>query len=373
MEKTLPKITVTVGNNPFEMRNAKAAFVEKCEKLYPDCTNEYFDGAGEITFSEFVQKIATPSMFGDVKILFFNHAESKNVLANKQHLDTFERIMRLCEEEVFVFVEINADGDEKTGKNLLSTGELMEKLRGFSQKIGGVFSEHWAIKEYDIPKWIISKVREYYDRQISEENAELLVKLSGADLGVLDGELRKMDAALASKKEITESDIYELTGNNRQVSAQEIAQFIGMRKWNVEAAAAFDDFSDKDSQFAIPFLSELYRKFWILLKIRLFADENRDKANAYFKVYDYKAKNQAAFEIARACGILKESQRTAVFPMLIKPKLIEQASYYTKNEIFEIIKKLAQYDRDIKNGEIKSDSHKETIKEMCREIVRIGK
>jgi len=129
----------------------------------------------------------------------------------------------------------------------------------------------------------------------------------------------------------------------------------------------------KDNQFAIPFLSELYRKFWVLLKIRLYADENREKANTYFKVYDNKAKNQAAFEIAVACQILKESQKTALFPMVIKPKLLEQASFYSKKDIFEVIKMIAQFDRDIKNGEIKSDEHKETIKEMCRKIVRMGK
>jgi DNA polymerase III delta subunit len=355
------------------MRNAKSSFVEKTEKLYPNSTSEFFDGTGEISFGEFIQKIATPSMFGDTKILFLNHAESKNVLAPKQHYEAFEKIMSLCVEEVFVFVELNSDESDKTPKDCLSIGELMENLRGLTKKHSGSFSEFWAMKEYDIPEWIVQKVREYYDRQISKANAELLVKLSGADLGVLDGELRKMDAALPSKKEIGENDIYELTGNNRQVSMQEITHFIGLRKWNNEAAETFDNLTGKDNQFVIPFLSELYRKFWILLKIRLFADENREKANTYFKVYDYKAKNQAAFEIAVACGILKESQKTAVFPIVIKPKLLEQASSYSKNDIFQIIKMIAQYDRDIKNGEIKSDLHKESIKEMCRQIVRIGK
>jgi len=373
LSKSLPKITVIAGNNQFEMRNVKGAFVEKCEKLFPNSTSEYFDGTGEITFGEFIQKIASPSMFGDTKILFLNHAENKNVLANKHHYETFEKTMLLCAEEVFVFAELNVEAAEKTPKGCLSSSELMESLKGLTKKHSGSFAEFWTMKDYEIPKWIIGKVREYYDRYISEENAELLVKLSGADLGVLDGELRKFDATLPQKKEITEDDIYELTGNNKQVSTQEIAQFIGLRKWNDEAVEAFDDLAGKDGGFAIPFLSELYRKFWVLLKIRLFADENREKANAYFKMHDYKAKNQAAFDIAVACGILKEAQQKSVFPQVIKPKLLEQASFYTKKDLFEIIKMLAQYDREIKNGEIKSDVHKETIKEMCRQIVRTGK
>ena len=372
MDASLPKITVIVGNNPFEMRSAKASFIEKTQKLYPNNTSEFFDGSGEVSFWEFIQKIITHSMFGDTKFLFINHAENKNVLADKRHYEAFEKMMQVCVDEVFIFVELDTDDGEKTSKNYFSALELSQNLKELSQKTGGSFSLFSAIKEYEIPKWITGKVREYYDRHISEENAELLVNLSGADLGVLDGELRKIDAALSPKKEITQNDIYELTGNNRQITAQEIAQFIGLRKWNDEAAAAFDNFSGKDSQFAIPFLSELYRKFWILLKIRLFAEENRSKVNVYFDKRDRETKNAVAFEIGVACEILKETQKNAVFPMIIKPQLIEQARNYSKEQFYEIIKKIAQYDRDIKNGEIKSDSQKEAVKDLCRRIVRTG-
>ncbi|MCL1947122.1 MAG: hypothetical protein FWF51_08250 [Chitinivibrionia bacterium] len=369
MDASLPKITVISGNNPFEMRNAKGAFIEKAEKLYPNNTSEFFDGSGEISFWEFIQKISMHSMFGDIKFLFINHAESKEVLADKQHYDAFEKTLQVCIDEVFIFVEVDTDDGEKTSKNYFSAAELSQNLKELSQKIGGSFTQFSAIREYEIPKWIVGKVREYYDRYISEKAAELLVNLSGADLGVLDGELRKIDAALSPKKEITEADIYELTGNNRQITAQEIAQFIGLRKWNNEASAAFDNFAEKDGQFAIPFLSELYRRFWILLKIRLFAEENRAKVNTYFdKKIDRETKNAVVFEIGVACGVLKETQKNAVFPMMIKPQLIEQARNYSKEQFYEIIKIIAQYDRDIKNGEIKLDFQKEAIKDLCRKI-----
>ena len=374
MTQDFPKITVIVGNNQFEMRNAKAAFVEKIEKLYPNSTSEFFDGAGDISFGQFIQKIATPSMFGDMKFLFINHAENKNAMLLKSNFDAFEKMLQVCADEVFVFVELNEDTEEKPTKDYLSIKELSEKLKQTAQKIGGNFSAFKAMREYEIPKWIVAKVREYYDRWISEDNAALLVKYCGADLGVLDGELRKIDMALPHKKEITQHDICEFTGNNRQISAQEIAQYVGLRKWNNEALSVFDNYAGKTDGFAVQFLSELFRHFWKLLKIRLFAEENRSKANTCFdKSIDRETRNAVIFEIGVACGIMKETQKNAVFPMIVKPQLIEQAKNYSKTQIYGIIETISEYDRKIKTGEIKPDTHKETIKEMCRKIVRIGK
>ena len=374
MSAEIPKITVVAGENQFEMRNAKAKFVERIEKLFPEHTAEYFDGTGEISFGEFVGKIQTPSMFGEAKILFFNHAENKNNIAKKTNLELFENAMKFCVKNLFVFVEINDSADEKVAKTSFSAKELALKMRETVNKFGGEFFEFKAMREYEIPKWIVGKTKEYFGRTISEQNAELLVKFSGADLGVLDGELRKIDAALPPKKEITESDICDLTGNNKQISSYEIVDFAGLRKWDSTAVSAFDSFAGRDNSFAVPFLSDLYRKFWVLLKIRTFADENKAKANLYFKSSDYATKNSTAFEIGVACGIMKPTQEKAVFPMLIKPKIIEQASFYAKNDIFNAINLIAQLDRDIKNGEIKSaDNFRSEVKELCRKIVRLGK
>jgi DNA polymerase III delta subunit len=373
MSSSFPKITITAGDNQFEIRIAKNKFVETVNNLFPNHTDEYFDATEETEFKEFIQKIMTPSMFGDIKVLFINHAENKNVLAAKRNLEAFESAMNLCADEVFVFVEINENSNEKTPKDCLSPKDLSNELKRIAQNIGGNFTEFKAIKEYEIPKWIKTKVSEYYNRQISEDCAALLVKFSGADLGILDGELRKIDAALPAKKEISQDDILELTGNNRLTSAEEIAHFLGLRKWDMEAMNSFENYSSKENLFAVPFLSELFRHFWILLKIRLFADENRSKANVFFRSNSNYDKNTAAFEIVNACGILKETQKNAIFPMVIKPKLIEQASLYNKNDLFEIINMITQHDRDIKNGVIKSDSHKTTIMELCRKIVRTGK
>lgn len=371
----ISKITVISGDNQFELRNAKAKFLERAEKFFPNHSAEYFDGTGEISFGEFISKIQTPSMFGDERFLFINHAENKNNLAGKDNLTAFEKIMDLCVENIFVFIEIDETNNEKLSKNSFSSKELSAKMKEFVKKFNGDFFEFKAMPDYKIPEWIAAKVQEYFGRTISEKSAELLVRFSGADLGVLDGELRKIDAALPQKKEITQVDILELTGNNKQISSSEIINFIGLRKWDNTAVAAFDSFAGKDNSFVIPFLSELYKKFAVLLKIRLYADENRQKANLYFnKSIDYKTKNSIAFEICVACQILKPTQEKAVFPMIIKPQIIEQASFYKKEELFDTINLIAQYDREIKNGIMKSeDNFRTSIKELCRKIVRLGK
>lgn len=371
----IQKITVIAGNNQFELRNAKNKFIERAEKLYPNHITEHFDGIQEISFGEFISKIQTPSMFGDVRFFFINHAENKNNLAGKSNFEAFDKIINLSIENTFIFIEINESLDEKMTKNAFSTRELISKMRTITEKFRGDFLEFKAMREYEIPKWIVEKTKEYFDRIITLQNAELLVKLSGADLGVLDGELRKIDAALPQEKEITQEDILELTGNNKQISSDEIINFIGLRKWDNTAVAAFESFAGKNNSFAIPFLSELYRKFWLLLKIRSFADENKAKANEYFgKSNNYQIKNSVAFEICVACGILKPTQEKSIFPVIIKPKIIEQASFYKKEDIFNAINLIAKCDREIKNGIIKSDdNYRNTIKELCRKIVRLGK
>jgi DNA polymerase III delta subunit len=373
MADDIVKITVVAGGNQFEMRNAKAAFVEKSEKLYPNHSCVYFDDGKEISFAEFAQEIIAVSMFGEAKFLFINHAESKNTLLLKSNFEIFEKNMQLCADNIFIFIELDEDSDEKAAKNCFSIDELSEKLKQTTQKFGGSFSRYETIKEYEIPKWITKKAYELFNREISEQNAESLVKYCGADLGILDGELRKIDSALPAKKEISLDDIKELAGDNRQISAQEAVTFIGLRKWDKEALAAFESYAEKNSGFAVAFLSELFRKFWTLLKIRLYCEENSAKANSYFKSYDRETKNQIAFEIGVAAGILSPSQRKAVFPILIKPQLIEQAKNYTKPQFYEIIETITRYDREIKNGEIKPDFQKEAIKDLCREIVRTGK
>ena len=378
----IPKITIISGDNQFELRNAKSKFVERAEKLFPNHIAEYFDGTGEITFGEFISKIQTPSMFGDARFLFINHAENKNNLAGKSNFEAFENVMNLCVDNIFIFIEIDETDNEKLSKNAFSAKELATKMRELTKKFDGDFFEFKAMKEYEIPEWIVGKVQEYFRRTITKQNAELLVKFSGADLGVLDGELRKMDAALPPKKEITQDDICELTGNNKQISSSEIVNFIALRKWDNYAITAFDSFSGRDNSFAIPFLSELYRKFAVLLKIRLYiadTNENKVKAIEYLnKKNDYNARNRTntlAFEIGVGCGLIKPTQDVkAAFPIIIKPQLIEQASLYKKEEIFEAINIIAQYDREMKNGIIKSeDNFRTTIKELCRKIVRLGK
>ncbi|MDR0304709.1 MAG: hypothetical protein LBH98_08105 [Chitinispirillales bacterium] len=373
MEDNIPKISVIVGGNQFEMRNAKANFIAKAEKLYPNNRSEYFNGADGISFDEFALEMITVSMFGEARFLFINHAESKNALLLKSNFEIFEKNMEHCVGEVFVFVELDENSDEKTVKNCFSINELSEKLKQTTLKFNGSFLQYKAMKEYEIPKWVVKKTNELFNREISEQDAELFVKYCGADLGVLNGELRKIDSTLPSRKEISLNDIKELVGDNRQVSAEEAIAFIGFRKWNKEALAAFENYANKNNSFAIPFISELFRKFWILLKIRLYCEENSTKANAYFKSYDRETKNQIAFEIGVAAGILSESQKKAVFPIVIKPQLIEQAKNYSKSQFYEIIKTITRYDKEIKNGEIKSDSQKETIKDLCRKIARIGK
>jgi DNA polymerase III delta subunit len=57
----------------------------------------------------------------------------------------------------------------------------------------------------------------------------------------------------------------------------------------------------------------------------------------------------------------------------MKPQLIEQAKNYSKPQIYEIIETIAEYDREIKSGEIKLDFQKEAVKDLCRKITAIGK
>jgi DNA polymerase III delta subunit len=345
------------------MRNAKEKFIDNLLNLYPSLETEHFSESGDLSFIEFVQKLRTPSMFGGERLFFISNAENKKVLADKKNFEAFEKNFSFLADEIFVYVELS---DE-------TSVDLAKKLKEFCQKHEGDFFEYKAIREYEIPEMIISSVAEKYGRSISKETAELLVSQAGADLGILDGELRKIDAALHSKKVITRDAIFELTGDNRQHLSESITQFIAERRWNKEAVSIFDEFAGRDNQFAIPFLSELYRKFWLLLKIRLYSEENSSKINPYFKSNDYRTKSKIAFETALACKILKENEERAVYPRVIKPRLIEQASLFGKSDLFEIIKEISRHDRDIKSGEIKSDLQKCTIKDLCRKIVRAGR
>ncbi len=317
------------------------------------------------SFEEFISRALTPSMFQSSRIFCIDDIPS----LSQSDMSMLSEAVKSSVEGVRFFVSLKKPAGSVKSKKALTPASFLKKL-GLSSGSPRIEKISRKIpREYELPEWVVETAGSVFRRKIEKRAAEKLVEMKGADTGRLYSELDKLDIYLDGKNVITEESIDIMTDASRDVKPYEIPGIIAAGR--SEELFRTLDLVFKGS-FSAPFyISVLFSHFWKLARIRSFAVKNMALVQRYKKnTGNYKARNQAAFEIGVGSGILKSTDKyTKAYPVIIKSGMIEQAQRYKEQHIKRVFRYLLDYDLNMKRGVIKVD--KNTFMDLCFRIMKL--
>jgi hypothetical protein len=269
-------------------------------------------------------------------------------------------------DNVYVILEI--DGEKKEAANAL-------KLLAVSRRCAAdppvcLHREFPRPPEHKMAEWLMANAPLLVDRRIGKAEADHLLNRAGNDVDVLHSELQKIDLHLPSGAPISRAAIDHVTGELRRWTPFELAAALGRRDLPGALRIADALFSVSTS---MPLLvSAVGRHFWALLRIRKFLAANPAAGRAV-KGWKSAEQTSAALAVGRAAGLLREGQEGRVFPVVIKPGLVDQAAAFSDAELVRILRMLMAFDVGVKTGRVDSmhAAGRSALQDLCHSIVRI--
>lgn len=195
----------------------------------------------------------------------------------------------------------------------------------------GVVFEKDKLKDYKIPEWIMSYVRENgYD--ISPRGASIIAESIGNELSKIANELSKVFISLQKGSQITESIIEENIGISKDYNIFELQNAIG-QKDVLKCNKIINHFAANPKENSIQaILPNLYAYF---IKIMIFHQlDDKNKASSvlgihpyYLQDYQMAATNYSLPKLASIIGYLKTAD--------LKSKGIENTGTITDGELLK--------------------------------------
>ncbi len=352
----IPVVTVLSGDDSLGREKAKEQLLETLYKKYSSFTEEFYDSSRE-SLSEYLTRLITPTIFGDIRLFHLKHVQRFSA----PELKELAELLTFPHDNIHILIEYEPDKRKNVSQQL--------KLSALKKRDDAAVLSFTKPKRHLMPKWLVEQVRQLFGRSIEMGAAEQLLEFSGYELERIYSELQKIDIYLPAGAPVTPNAVSTVTGSGKDVSANDLGHALGHRRWGEVYSITEALFGEN----AVPVMmlnGALFRHFWLLYKIRLYAESNRAAANHYFNAR-YKEKNSVAGDIAVAVGFLTESTRNRVYPAIVIPGVIEQATKYSIDDIRQIIARLARYDREIKSG--LADVTLDTFRLVCYDVIRTGR
>lgn len=360
----IPHVTILAGDDSIGREQARKKTADAIQTAFPGVTIEKYDSAVH-DFTEFTERIITPSLFQEIRIFHFNHAQSYT----EKELKILDRTIEYPPPDSYIIIEID---ELKKGKDAESKifKTLQIKKRSSAGNTDFDYREFVKPPEYKIADWLVSQVGAIFNRRINKADADFFVDLVGYEVDTLYSELQKIDIHLEPGEPIRKEDIEAVVGASRAMSVFELANALSARQLS-RALAIVDSLFE--TTFSAPsMVSALFRHFWALFRIRRFADANPQIIKNFFasKGYNNPSQNEAAFAIGRAAGLLSEGEMRKVYPVIIASGIVQQAKKFTDEELELICKWLLEFDVGVKTGKIASTQ--EVVQLFCYRIVRVS-
>lgn len=356
LSEIIPVVTVLSGDDLLGREKAKEQLFESLYRLHGSFTEEYYDSSRE-SLGEYLMRLLTPTLFGDIRLFHLKHVQKLSAADQKE----LGKIISLTHDSLYILVEFESDGEKG-----LSTALKISELKKRSDVSVVSFSKP---KRHLMAQWLVEQVQQLFGRRIDMAAAENILEFTGYELDRIYPELQKIDIYLPDGAPISTGAVSTVTGSGREVSAQELCHAVGMRNW-ADVYAISEKLFEENSVPVMSFTSSLFRHFWGLYKIRLFAEKDKRAANLYFKSR-YKEQTAVATDIAIAAGLLTEATKNRVYPAIIMPKVIDQAAKFSLTELKQIITRLTRYDREIKSG--LAETTLDSFRMVCYDLVRTSK
>lgn len=352
----IPLLTVLSGDDLLGREKAKEQLFESLYQKYSSFDEEYYDNSRE-SISEYLNRLMTPTIFGGVRLFHLKHVQKLTPVEIKE----LAEIISLQHDSLHILLEYESDRRKNTAQQL--------KLSTLKKRSDVDIRSFQKPKRHLMPKWLSDQVKQLFNRSIEINAAEQLLEFAGYELERIYPELQKIDIYLPEGAPITTDAVSTVTGAGKDVSPSDLGHALGHRKWS-ETYEIIDLLFGENSVPVIMIAGSLFRHFWLLYKIRLYAEENRAAANRYFGAR-YKEKNNVAADIAVSVGFLTEQTRNRVYPAVVIPAVIEQATKYSLEDLRMVIDRISRFDRELKSG--LADTSIDTFRQFCFEIIRMGR
>lgn len=356
MSDKIPLVTILSGDDLLGREKAREQLFESLYRAHGSFTEEFFDSSRE-SLGEYFVRLMTPTIFGDIRLFHLKHVQKFSAADQKE----LGKVLALPHETLYILVEYESDGEKG-----LTTALKLSELKKRSDVSVLSFSKP---KRHLMAQWLTEQVQQLFGRRIELAAAEQILEFTGYELDRIYPELQKIDIYLPEGAPISTGAVATVTGSGRDVSSQDLCNAVGTRNW-AEVFAISEKLFEENSVPVMSFTASLFRHFWGLYKIRLYAEKNRNAANLYFKSR-YKEQTAVATDIAIAAGLLTEATKNRVYPAIIMPKVIDQAAKFSLTEIKTIIERITRYDREIKSG--LAETNLDSFRAVCYDLVRVGK
>jgi DNA polymerase III delta subunit len=325
---------------------ARAAIISRLEKAAGALTHERFDPGVE-TLDLFIQRMTSPTLFGEGRLFHFRHAQS---LADGE-LAALDAALDAGIPDAYAFIEF--DGTKKEIAGAWKKLHIDRRIAGTAPLC--MHLDYARPPDWKIPEWLVTMTPRLIGRPIAKNDAEYLADCVGYDLSLLYGELQKIDLHLPEKARIDRAVIDLITGRKREMSPFELSAAMG--KKNFTAALRTIDALFTDTVYLPLVVAAISRHFWALFRINKFLEANPGVGRRFSASRGYGNPDQtaAAFTIGKAAGLLDEKGAGRVYPVIIKSGIVNQATAFTADELERILAWLLDYDMGIKTGRIGQD------------------
>ncbi|MBD3240362.1 MAG: hypothetical protein GF331_07240, partial [Chitinivibrionales bacterium] len=346
-EKETPYAVLLVGDDTISRERYRGSLLERIRQARGEISIEAYDSDRE-TVADFVERAMTPSLFGGVRVFTIRHVEQ---LA-KQDLEALTRLIGTPLPDEYVVME--ADKPSERAAAFASFTKRVGKLAKSSDSRVSTVSLAKP-PEYKIAEWLVSNTPQILGRRIGRREAEYLIDLVGSDFDALRSELEKLDVYLDDGEPITSAAIGEVIEGTRAVGGYELAQALGRK--DVSRALTVLDGLFSVQFYAPAVLSAIYRHFWALHKIHLLGRGEPQVITDFLRAqrsYDRDTQSRLGVRIGSVAGLMNESQGNRVYPMLIKPRLVEQSRSFDEAHYRAIFEWLGDIDVGVKTGRIEA-------------------
>lgn len=260
----------------------------------------------EDNIKNIIDEACTISLFEDKKLIIVDNLNTFLTKQNEKTIKVLEEFINNINKEItLILISEKLDERKKIIKNLRKIAE---------------------VKECNKTKNITSMVKKMFDDyKIEYKNIDLLIKISGNDLGILSQEVEKLKTYKLDKI-ITEKDILDLASTTNNSDIFDLINYIV--KKDKENALNLYDALIKQNEEPIKIIVTLANQFRLIYQAKeLYKKGNReDTISEILKIHPYRIK-----------------------------LALEKSKNYSSKILLKYLLKLAELDKNIKNGLI--DKH----------------
>jgi DNA polymerase III delta subunit len=361
----LLRFILLAGDDVTSRELARADIIAAVKKQQPGAEMQRYSSE-DAPFDEFCEHIITPSLLSPLRVFVIPDVH----LLDDKELGQLTAIFAYDAPDALVVMETEKLKGGKRSKDAALSKKYAAWLASF-EELSEKSPERFRVQtfprppDYKMAEWVEAQAPHLFGRRITREDAEHLVDLVGADTAILYSELQKIDLFLQPKAAITRDVIDNVAGATRQATNFELAQALGEK--NMARGLEIIESIYTGSVYLPPYIGAIFRHFWALFRIYQFTKANPAALRKY-KSGGRQPQNDAALEIGVGAGILTENQAGRLYPVMIKPRMIEQAVSFGPDQYKRIFSLLAEFDTGIKTG--RYDDSKAGFQVFCYRIAK---